>query len=125
MSLATVEFGTRFAPCESGCKLWFLIGGTLIAPGIEKVEIDGIPTLAKKVRNRWKNMLMEKEHSLIGYGDILVQQLGELKVKEVWPQFYFPWQHARAKRLARKNPHTPVNLYKTGSIRAFAKRSIV
>lgn len=126
-SLIKVEFESRFIPCDRGCnKFWFLLGGSLRTPGLEKLEIDGLETLAKKVRCRWKNLLL-KERPLEQYGEILVQQLGELKVREIWPQFYYPWQHKKAAKANRKRSTTFQcrNFYRTGSIRSFAKKSII
>jgi hypothetical protein len=124
-----IEFSSRFAPCDNGCKLWFLVGGKLKTPGLEIVVIDETPTLAKKVRARWKKMLLKKEHTSIGYGEILVQMLGENKVREIWPQYYFPWQHNRARRQNRREKAlgtlAPVNHFHSPSVRACARRSII
>lgn len=123
------EFSTRFAPCDKGCKLWFLVGGKLKTPGLEIAIIDETPTLAKRVRTRWKNMLLEKKHTDIGYGEILVQLLGEKKVREIWPQYYFPWQHNKIRRQNRREKAlgipAPVNHFHTPSVRTCARRSII
>lgn len=123
-----IEFTSRFEPCSKGCHLWFLVGGRIKTRGLETVEINEVPTLARKVRPRWRDMLLKK-HTPIGYGEILVQLLGEAKVREIWPQYYFPWQHNRARRQNRrdkaKGVKAPVNLFRSESIRACAKRSII
>lgn len=122
-----LEFTSRFAPRNKGCGFWFLVGGSLKAPGLELVSINGVPTLVKKVRSRWKHLLL-REHSKIGYGEILVQMLGEDKVREVWPQYYFPWQHNKARRQNRRERalgvSAPVNRFHSASIRACARMSI-
>lgn len=123
-----IEFSTRFAPCNKGCGFWFLVGGSIKTPGLELVSIDGVPTFVKKVRSRWKRTLLKK-HSNIGYGELLVQMLGENKVREVWPQYYFPWQHHKALRQNRREKAlkipAPVNYFRSASIRACARMSII
>lgn len=121
------EFSSRFAPSKKGYGFWFLVGGSLKTPGLELVSIDGVPTLVKKVRSRWKHLLLQK-HSKIGYGEILVQMLGEAKVREIWPQYYFPWQHNKARRQNRREralgTPAPVNRFHSASIRACTRMSI-
>lgn len=123
-----IEFSARFASCNKGCGFWFLVGGSLKTPGLELVSIDGVPTLVKKVRSRWKRTLLKK-HSNIEYGELLVQMLGENKVREVWPQYYFPWQHHKALRQNRREKAlgtpVPINHFRSASIRACAKMSII
>lgn len=123
-----IELSSRFAPCNKECGFWFLVGGNLKTPGLETIPIDGVPTLVRKVRHKWKRFLL-KNHSNIGYGEILVQMLGEAKVREVWPQYYFPWQHHKALRQNRREKAlgtpAPINHFRSTSIRACAKMSII
>jgi len=126
---AKAYFAGRFVPAKQGQhKWWFLVGGKSPSPKLQSIDVDGCPTRAVRVRQRWKSQLEEARDPVLAY-TLLTQHLSDTLV---WEVFFATWEaHKKAENTkdfnrnrSQKRHVSYANPFRGPSVRSCAARSI-